>query len=804
MKHFTLSAYILVLIAILINFSATAQEITISDGGFYTGCSTTIFDTGGNQSDYGNNENIAFTICPDFDAGEISVTLNFIIFDLGEGDQMNVHQGINTLFPLQGTYTGQELSNQFITTAVDNPTGCLTVQFVSDAASTGNFAFLVSCGVPCLSPFAIIETSGSNPMLACVGEELTFDGNQSIFADGTELATYNWTFGDGINDSTSGLMVNHSYDTPGEYIVQLELVDDHNCRSTNLTNIQILVGTEPSFEGSSQDIEICLGQEVELEGVVTGNLWSGLSSPPSGGFYPIPDDQTQCATSEILLTNFTDNQIITQENDIENIFINMEHSYMGDLIITFICPNGQTMVAHQQGGTNTFLGVPIDDDSNLDPGVGFDYFWAPNAPNDTWANESFDVSTLPSGIYSTIQPFSNLIGCPLNGIWQIEVCDIFGSDNGFVFDWTINFNSDLQQGYTEFTPVYGADCDSSFWAGPFVTSTSTNCNNITILPTSLGLFEYTYSATDNHGCIYEYSLNVNVVEPLTADVIESELFFCSQPLQLNSFVSNPTSGAEYNYQWLPIEGLDNPNIANPTLSELDSSEVYTVFIFETGSEDCGAYASINILVSEPVISEVFASICEDQEYVLPDGTIVSEPGEYMVVLESTSTGCDSIVLTEISLVEIDNTLNVLEMTLISNADDAEYQWLDCNNGNQPIPDETNQVFVAETTGNYAVMITIGECTETSECLFVTPVGINGEVAFSKLQMYPNPTSGIVIFELDENALVTVIDATGRTVRSFNLQSGRQEIDLAGISEGLYYVSAVVNNQVYTEKLIILR
>ena len=40
--------------------------------------------------------------------------------------------------------------------------------------------------------------------------------------------------------------------------------------------------------------------------------------------------------------------------DIMNIFMNFEHSYMGDITITFICPNGQSILVHQQGGAGTY------------------------------------------------------------------------------------------------------------------------------------------------------------------------------------------------------------------------------------------------------------------------------------------------------------------------------------------------------------------------------------------------------------------------------------------------------------------
>ena len=43
---------------------------------------------------------------------------------------------------------------------------------------------------------------------------------------------------------------------------------------------------------------------------------------------------------------------------------------MGDLTITFICPNGKSILVHQQGGNGTFLGQPIDNDLDLTPGIG--------------------------------------------------------------------------------------------------------------------------------------------------------------------------------------------------------------------------------------------------------------------------------------------------------------------------------------------------------------------------------------------------------------------------------------------------
>jgi gliding motility-associated-like protein len=639
--------------ALLITVAVQAQEIVISDGGYYEGCGASLLDTGANPSEYGNNENITFTICPDFNAGETVVTLDFLIFNLGAGDVMNVYNGPSNFWPLEGSYSGQDLSGEFITSAnPDNPTGCLTIQFISDAAETGNFAIIVSCGPPCERPVAIVDAGGPNPIRVCVGEEITFDGNPSTFADGTALATYNWTFDDGTEDNTSGLVVNHSYDEPGEYRVQLYLVDDNDCNSINLPDVQIFVGTTPSFDGTTPSLEICLGQNVDLNGVVNGTLWNGDPENPIGGFLAIPDDQTQCFTSEITFSNFSPGQTVVNENDIDNLFINFEHSYMGDLVITFTCPNGQSMVAHQQGGGSTFLGEPIDNDSDLNPGVGYDYYWAPDATNGTWSGESGAFSTLPSGTYSTVEPFSELIGCPLNGIWEVEICDIFGSDNGFIFDWTVNFDPSLYPDITQFTPVYGAGCDSTSWSGPFITTTSPDCNDINVTPTDLGLHSYTYSATDNHGCTYEEVVVVTVVQGPIAAVLSQDLSFCGDPVQMNAFVSNPTPGANYIYEWSPATGLSNPNSASTFINTLTGDMTYTVFVYEDGAEVCGSEITVNVTFVPPLFSTVNANICEGETYILPNGDTQTEAGTYEVTIQSVVTGCDSVVTTNLEVFPI--------------------------------------------------------------------------------------------------------------------------------------------------------
>jgi|GEM_PF-2478960 len=147
----------------------------------------------------------------------------------------------------------------------------------------------------------------------------------------------------------------------------------------------------------------------------------------------LPDDHTQYYGSTIEV------QGMDSISDTVSFWVNLEHSSMGDLTISFICPNGQSIDVHQQGGSGTFLGEPIDNDFDINPGVGYNYWWASNANNATWAEEANLYSTLPSGIYTSIGSWENLVGCPTNGIWTIQILDAWASDTGYLFGWGVSF-----------------------------------------------------------------------------------------------------------------------------------------------------------------------------------------------------------------------------------------------------------------------------------------------------------------------------------------------------------------------------
>jgi gliding motility-associated-like protein len=524
----------------LFSYSLFSQEMSI-DGVDITQCGGFLVDDGFSSGNYSNNQNESITICAP--APETIINLYFTISAMGSGDYIEIFDGPNSSAPLIGTYYGTDLQTTDITST--NASGCLTVHFIADGDGVGNFAAEISCGPPCERPFSIINTNQDpNPILICPGEEVTFDGSASTFASGMSMAQVNWVFDDGTTNTTSWPSVSHIFEEPGAYKVQLMLTDNNDCSNNNLTDYIVMVSTYPDFSLLSPDFNLCSGGQ-EYMGVNffipdstfaqdslndwISEPWVDLPNVDFGGSLPIPDVQSECFESELIFTNFDFGATIQSASDLDYFYMNFEHSFMGDLVITFICPDGSSIAVHQQGGSGTFLGEPIDDDLSDESGVGYDYYWAPDATNGTWADNA--GATLPSGTYESEQSFDGLIGCPLNGTWTVQVCDMWTSDNGFIFDWSVAFDPSLFGDLLSFTPEYGVDCDSSFWDGPHIVQTSDDCDFILIEIYETGSYDYIYTVTNNFGCTFDTTITVEVYVANNVTAGPDMIFSCN-PIEL--------------------------------------------------------------------------------------------------------------------------------------------------------------------------------------------------------------------------------------------------------------------------------
>ena len=542
----------------------SAQTFYPIENGTITTCEGVFTDDGtGEGAPYQPGQTYTFTICPDTPGDVVSV--EFLAFALytspnpNNSDYLAIFDGDSDAAPSLGSYTGNNLQGLPVTGTVNNTTGCLTFVFHSNPNGPGNlpgWEANITCTTPCATPTAaseIVNPAPENPGIpsigVCLDAPVTFGDNGSFAEPGFNLDYYIWNYDDGTIDTvTSATDVTHTFTEPGEYLVNLAVVDNNGCRSLNVDPLQILVSTIPIFN-TNFETPVCVGSDVQLDGnPVQSITWTALPPQVVAGETYLADGAGFTYNSTLTFDFFEPGATLDNCNDLLDVFVNMEHSYMGDLQISITCPDGTNvvMLPYPNSGGNTFFGEAVDDGSQ-DPGVGYNYGWSPtstngyidddaNATNTTFidatgASVTNDIAN--PGFYQSEEDLCNLVGCPLNGDWTFNVLDNLGIDNGYVFQWGIDFNPALFPDITTFTPIIGLGPDSTYWTGPNIESTSADGNIIHTSFDSPGSYNYTFTAINNFGCSFDTTITVEVIEgpDITAG---PDLTYCTDPVTLEA------------------------------------------------------------------------------------------------------------------------------------------------------------------------------------------------------------------------------------------------------------------------------
>lgn len=410
----------------------------------------------------------------------------------------------------------------------------------------------------------------------CVGTEtvqLTINDAQPInfTLDGTDL--------DCFEDNSGEILVNATGGFPG----YTYLVTDPFGTTTTYTTNPITNLAAGQYSVQVNDTYGCKAEAL----VIGGQFNAGTTFLPDGNgvTYEAPLD----------ISGFNPGQTITNINQVQQICLTMEHSYLGDLWIRVQSPSGQVVTLKQQnGGGACDLGEPIatgpvdGNSGDPTPGEGYEYCFNANPTYSTMVNESGNFTRnyidgvgnsyfdnyLPAGSYTSSGNFSNLVGSQMNGTWKVMVTDQFGQDNGYIFNWYISLIGDLPdtivalsqpQTMTIAGIANNATCGSSngsininvlngeapltyLWSNGAVTE---DLNNV-----SAG--EYTVTVTDANGCSISESFFVNNIGTLS---------LTSQVNNVNCFGGNdgaitviPAGGtAPYTYLWSTSEITNSIN-----------------------------------------------------------------------------------------------------------------------------------------------------------------------------------------------------------------------------------------------------
>ncbi|MCX6231607.1 MAG: PKD domain-containing protein [Bacteroidetes bacterium] len=387
--------------------------------------------------------------------------------------------------------------------------------------------------------------------MICLGKSITFAGsgiypqNDVLYHQSNNTSHFYWDLGDGTIDS--GQVITKTYTMRRGYDIMLKIVDSTGCISTNAIAARVRISSRPTTTiqpladmctGNTKLISVGYSPNSVVLVEPMGFIQTSKQGYDSTLFLP---DGPICLpgiyNTFVVFNNFPPGAVIQSATDILAICVNMEHSYAGDLGFRIMCPNSTIVVLdpNTHSGGN-FLGVPAGglNHHNFDNGclpannpygVGWNYCWSEVYPNN---NMTFDQLSSSAGagtvtpvgggrtIDSTNQslhtnyikpqnPLAGLIGCPLNGTWNIEIKDDFGSDNGYIFGWNLELQANLMPNNW----TYNVKIDSVGFSGPFITPL--NDTTAIIIPTTGGNYLYHISLVDEFGCVWDTNANMTVI-----------------------------------------------------------------------------------------------------------------------------------------------------------------------------------------------------------------------------------------------------------------------------------------------------
>ncbi len=168
-------------------------------------------------------------------------------------------------------------------------------------------------------------------------------------------------------------------------------------------------------------------------------------------------------------------------------------------------------------------------------------------------------------------------------------------------------------------------------------------------------------------------------------------------------------------------------------------------------------------------------------------------------------GCQNTAQVTITVNQLPNTSTTLgadQLTITSNNTSATYNWVNCNNGFQPVG-STNQSYTVTMNGSYAVILTQNGCSDTSNCVFIDYVGLNEMTNALHLSLVPNPTFGKTQVITSEKILnLRVIDNSGKQLE-VDMDITEGWIDFSTAPSGSYFIEILTKTVSHFEKISVI-
>ncbi len=188
----------------------------------------------------------------------------------------------------------------------------------------------------------------------------------------------------------------------------------------------------------------------------------------------------------------------------------------------------------------------------------------------------------------------------------------------------------------------------------------------------------------------------------------------------------------------------------------------------------------------PTFDTISPAVCDS--FVAADGAVLTASGNYIAIVQN-ATGCDSTITINLTIDTMSSSVTQTGNSLTASPPGAVYQWVDCGNGFAPVAGQTGQSFTPLVSGNYAAIVSLNTCTDTSGCFLLT--GIDDNEFSIPIRIYPNPFIDQFIVFLHsrvQNFSVKVMEMSGRIVMESEEKAGdHATFNLSGNPNGVYYI-----------------
>jgi PKD repeat protein len=358
---------------------------------------------------------------------------------------------------------------------------------------------------------------------------------------------------------------------------------------------------------------------------------------------------------------------------------------------------------------------------------------------------------------------------------------------------------------------------------PYTYSWNNGAGNVSSV-SGLGAGTIIATVTDNSGCVTSQSFTLAYTTSVAVTATSTDPS-CS-PNMDGSITANATGGTGFTYQWT----------AGPATATYSGLGAGTYQVTATAANGCSAQASFTLAYTTDLV--VNGNVTNPSCSTTQDGSITVSAtggtgltyqwtggpatatysgigdGTYEVTVTA-SNGCAATETFTLAAnpstptASFTHNQSSLTFSFINTSTNGNsYVW-DFGDGNTSASFNPTHTYAADGTYNVCLTVT-GTCEDVTSCeqIIVNTVGLESVEATSGINVFPNPASDEINFEItitdaDE---VAILDATGKLVQMVTINKELTTVNVSQLTNGLYIYQVYNTNgdRIYVDKFSITK